>query len=217
LSPPAPAAVDRIDRLLPQTQCTQCGYPRCLDYAAAIAGGEAEINQCPPGAENTIEALAALTGRPVKPLNPDNGVVEPKALAVIDESACIGCRLCIKACPVDCIIGAGKLMHTVLAEECTGCKLCLPVCPTDCIHLVPAPLPEGSETPSRWPEFSQRQVDRARLRTQRKIERQAVRDDRRRARRMKHRRAALQQEIQAALTRKRSTITASRNIQGKTP
>ena len=195
--------VDRIDRLLPQTQCTQCDYPRCREYAKAIAGQEADINQCPPGAEITIAALSALTSRPVKPLNPDNGVVEPKVLAFIEEADCIGCKLCIKACPVDCIIGAGKLMHTVIANECTGCKLCIPVCPTDCIHLVPAPRPPEEEPPSRWPAFSQPQVEKARHQTEKKLQRESARCEQRRQRRLKSRRATLRQEIQAVMERKR--------------
>ena len=195
------ALVDRIDQLLPQTQCTQCDYPRCREYAAAIASGEADINQCPPGATVTIAALAALTGRPEKPLNPENGVEEDKVIASIRESACIGCKLCIKACPVDCIIGAGKLMHTVIADECTGCKLCLPVCPTDCIELIPAKPPTGEL--SRWAAFSQRQVEKARKRTELKITRGALKDARKRAQKLENKRAVLKAEIQAALARKR--------------
>ncbi len=203
MRPADPRAVERIDRLLPQTQCTQCGYPRCLDYATAIAAGDADINQCPPGADITIAALAAETGRPVKPLNPANGVEEPKELAWIDEAACIGCKLCIKACPVDCIIGAGKLMHTVIANECTGCKLCVPVCPTDCIHLVPAPPPGPGEKPSRWPAFSSDQVEKARRRTTLKLARETAAEKRRQEDRREQQRAALQAEIRAVLARKR--------------
>ncbi|HWQ40194.1 MAG TPA: electron transport complex subunit RsxB [Burkholderiales bacterium] len=129
--------VDRIDALLPQTQCTRCGYPSCGDYARAIAAGEAEINQCPPGGEATIRQLAALLERPYHPLNPVHGVERPRAAALIDESRCIGCTLCIQACPVDAIVGARSRMHTVLTEYCTGCELCLPPCPVDCIEMVP--------------------------------------------------------------------------------
>jgi H+/Na+-translocating ferredoxin:NAD+ oxidoreductase subunit B len=128
----------RIDALLPQTQCTRCGYPACLDYAEAIAAGEAQINQCPPGGARGIELLAALLGRDVLPLNPDNGVEKPAEAALIDEEACIGCTKCIQACPVDAIAGASKLMHTVIADECNGCELCIPPCPVDCIAMVPA-------------------------------------------------------------------------------
>lgn len=125
----------QIDALLPQTQCRQCGYEGCLPYAKAIACGEANINQCPPGGEAGIHALAHLLQRPYLPLNPAHGVTKPKAVAVIDEAKCIGCTLCIQACPVDAILGASKLMHTVINEECTGCELCLPPCPVDCIDM----------------------------------------------------------------------------------
>ena len=129
---------DAIDRILPQTQCTKCGYPACRPYASAIAAGEAAINRCPPGGEAGIHALAALTGRPYAPLDPACGVEQPRRVAVIDEARCIGCTLCIVACPVDAIAGARKQMHTVIAEFCTGCDLCLPPCPVDCIDMVPA-------------------------------------------------------------------------------
>jgi len=129
--------VDRIDALLPQTQCGQCGFPGCRPYAEAIAGGKADINQCPPGGEATIMALADLLDRDPKPLNPENGQEKPKTVAIIDEARCIGCTLCIQACPVDAIVGAAKHMHTVIAEECTGCNLCVPPCPVDCIDMVP--------------------------------------------------------------------------------
>lgn len=129
--------VEQIDALLPQTQCGQCSYPGCRPYATAIANGEADINQCPPGGETTIIALADLLDRDPKPLNPENGAVKPKMVAVIDEQTCIGCTLCIQACPVDAILGAAKQMHTIIEEECTGCELCLPPCPVDCIDMVP--------------------------------------------------------------------------------
>jgi electron transport complex protein RnfB len=129
---------ERIDALLPQTQCTKCGYPACRPYAEAIATGEAEINQCPPGGEAVIRALAALLGREARPLNPRNGIEQPRRVALIDEARCIGCTLCIKACPVDAIVGAAKLMHTVVTELCSGCDLCVAPCPVDCIAMVPA-------------------------------------------------------------------------------
>ena len=130
--------VEKIDALLPQTQCGQCTFPGCRPYATAIANGEADINQCPPGGEATIIALADLLGLDPKPLNPEHGVEEEiKTVAVIDEQICIGCTLCIQACPVDAILGAAKQMHTVIAAECTGCDLCLPPCPVDCIEMVP--------------------------------------------------------------------------------
>ncbi|WP_395642329.1 RnfABCDGE type electron transport complex subunit B [Rudaea sp.] len=128
--------VSRIDALLPQTQCTRCGYPACLAYAEAIAAGDADINQCPPGGAQGIRDLAALLGRGEKPLNPANGIDKPAEIAVIDEQACIGCTKCIQVCPVDAIVGANKLMHTVLREECNGCELCIPACPVDCIVMV---------------------------------------------------------------------------------
>lgn len=123
---------DRIDSLLPQTQCRQCGYPGCRPYAEAVAAGRSGINRCPPGGPETLHALADLTGRPVTPLE---GAHKPPAVARIDEPACIGCTLCIQACPVDAIVGAVNAMHTVIAGECTGCELCVPVCPVDCIAM----------------------------------------------------------------------------------
>jgi electron transport complex protein RnfB len=128
---------DRIDTLLPQTQCTRCGYSGCAPYAQAIAAGEAGINQCPPGGAAGVVKLAALLGREPLPLNPANGIEQPLTLAVIDESLCIGCTLCIKACPVDAIIGAAKQMHSVLPDWCTGCELCIAPCPVDCISMAP--------------------------------------------------------------------------------
>ena len=125
-----------IDALLPQTQCTKCGYNGCRPYADAIANGDADINQCPPGGAAGIRKLARLLNRPEKSLNPANGLEKPRTAAVIDESRCIGCMLCIKACPVDAIVGAAKRMHTVLTASCTGCDLCLPPCPVDCIDMV---------------------------------------------------------------------------------
>ena len=135
--------VDRIDALLPQTQCTKCGYDGCRPYAEAIAAGRAQINQCPPGGAAGIAKLATLLHRPVLPLNPANGVEKPLTVAVIDEALCIGCTLCIQACPVDAIVGSAKLMHTVLASHCTGCDLCLPPCPMDCIAMVPVEPPRS--------------------------------------------------------------------------
>ena len=128
--------VNAIDALLPQTQCTKCGYQGCRPYAEALAHGDADINQCPPGGAAGVRKLARLLGRDEKPLNPSNGTETPRAAAAIDESRCIGCMLCIEACPVDAIVGAAKRMHTVLTESCTGCELCLPPCPVDCIDMV---------------------------------------------------------------------------------
>lgn len=128
--------VDQIDSLLPQTQCGQCGFAGCRPYSTAIAKGEADINQCPPGGEVTIQALADLLGQDPKPLNPENGAHSIKTVALIDEQVCIGCTLCIQACPVDAIVGAAKQMHTVINDECTGCELCVPPCPVDCITMI---------------------------------------------------------------------------------
>jgi Na+-translocating ferredoxin:NAD+ oxidoreductase subunit B len=127
-----------IDRLLPQTQCGQCNFPGCKPYATAIAEGKADINQCPPGGDEGIKALAHLLKRDIKPLNPVHGIIKPAMLALIREPECIGCTKCIQACPVDAIIGAPKLMHTIISELCTGCELCIPPCPMDCIDLIPA-------------------------------------------------------------------------------
>jgi electron transport complex protein RnfB len=131
----------RIDALLPQTQCTRCGYAGCSPYAAAIADGLAQINQCPPGGAATIEALARLLNRSALPLNPANGIESPPLVAWIDEARCIGCARCLAPCPVDAIVGAQKYMHTVLADRCTGCELCLPPCPVDCIEMRTAAEP----------------------------------------------------------------------------
>ena len=148
-----------LNDALPQTQCTRCGYPDCSAYAQAMAAGEAAINQCPPGGQEGVARLAALTGRPVLALNPLHGVEAPRQLAVIDEAWCIGCTLCLKACPVDCIVGGPKLMHTVIDAQCTGCELCLPACPVDCIALVPA---SGART--GWQAWSEPQARQARER-----------------------------------------------------
>lgn len=126
---------ERIAAVLPQTQCTRCAYSDCAAYAQAIASGEASINQCPPGGAEGVERLSRITGLPVQPLNPAHGIEAPRAVAIIDEAWCIGCTLCIKACPVDAIVGSNRLMHTVIESHCTGCELCVPVCPVDCISL----------------------------------------------------------------------------------
>jgi electron transport complex protein RnfB len=137
MSDPIAVLADRIDALLPQTQCEQCGYHGCRPYAEAIARGEADISLCPPGGTAGIDKLAALLQRPVLPLDPAHGMEKPRMLARIVEADCIGCTKCIQACPVDAIVGAAKLMHTVLADDCTGCELCVPACPVDCIVLEP--------------------------------------------------------------------------------
>jgi electron transport complex protein RnfB len=128
--------VDKIDAILPQTQCGQCSYPGCKPYATAIAAGEADINRCPPGGEEGIRKLAELLGRDFIPFGEDTAAPKPKSVAFIDENICIGCTLCIQACPVDAIAGAAKQMHTIIESECTGCELCVAPCPVDCISMV---------------------------------------------------------------------------------
>lgn len=140
-----PTLADRIDDLLPQTQCEQCGFHGCRPYAEAIASGDAGIDRCPPGGAAGIERLAALLDRPVVPLDPTHGVEKPRALARIVEADCIGCTKCIQVCPVDAIVGASKVMHTVVVGLCTGCELCVPACPVDCIVLDPMPLAQAND------------------------------------------------------------------------
>ncbi|HQR85991.1 MAG: ferredoxin [Burkholderiales bacterium 35-55-47] len=151
--------IEQINNALPQTQCTRCGYPDCQRYAEAIAQGEADINQCPPGGTEGVERLAALTGKPALPLNPENGLEGPRTIAVIDEAWCIGCTLCIAACPTDAIVGANKRMHTVVEPYCTGCELCIPACPVDCISLEPIDI-----NLSGWASWPQEMADLARQR-----------------------------------------------------
>ncbi|HKT64469.1 MAG TPA: electron transport complex subunit RsxB, partial [Burkholderia sp.] len=158
---------DRIEDLLPQTQCTKCGYDGCRPYADAIAAGDANYNQCPPGGAEGIARLAKLLGKPVIPLNPVNGTEHPRAVAFIDESLCIGCTLCMQACPVDAIVGAPKQMHTIVASLCTGCDLCVPPCPVDCIAMIPV---TGDDT--GWDAWSQEQADAARARHDQRLARQ---------------------------------------------
>lgn len=149
----------RLLEALPQTQCTRCGYPDCAGYARAIEDGEAGIDQCPPGGAEGVARLSRLTGHPVRGIDPRFGVEGPRAMAVIDEAWCIGCTLCLDACPTDAIVGIHKRMHTVIEAHCTGCELCIPVCPVDCISLEVA-------TPGRsgWQAWSQEQADHARQR-----------------------------------------------------
>ena len=155
--PPLRPTAAALDAVLPQTQCTRCGYPDCRRYAEAMAAGEAGINRCPPGGAEGVQRLARLTGHRPDPLDEACGHEGPRALAVIDEAWCIGCTLCIKACPVDCIVGASKRMHTVVDEQCTGCELCLPACPVDCIAMVPV---TGAQT--GWQAWSAGQAALAR-------------------------------------------------------
>lgn len=159
MSPPAsPTLANQIEHLLPQTQCTKCGFDACRPYAQAVATGHASYNQCPPGGAEGVARLARLLGKPVIPLNPVNGIERTRTRAVIDEAVCIGCTLCIQACPVDAIIGAAKQMHAVLPSLCTGCDLCIAPCPVDCITM------ENVTTTTGWAAWSQAQADAARSR-----------------------------------------------------
>lgn len=200
----------QIDALLPQTQCTRCGYPDCAAYATAVAGGEADINRCPPGGEEGIARLATLTGRTALPLNPQNGKEGPRLLAVIDEAWCIGCTLCIKACPVDCIVGAPKQMHTVIDVQCTGCELCVPACPVDCISLLPVTITTG------WAAWSEAQAHDARERYafhRMRVERDRGENEARLAAKAQHKLENLESETRITqadeVERKRSVIDAA--------
>lgn len=153
--------VDQIDALLPQTQCGQCGYAGCRPYAEAIAEGE-EANKCPPGGETTMVALSELLGRDPTSLADAEAAEKPKSIAYIVEEECIGCTLCIQACPVDAILGAAKSMHTVIADECTGCELCIPPCPVECIHMHPL---EETITNWKWP-FPDQEGSQAQIRSE---------------------------------------------------
>jgi electron transport complex protein RnfB len=150
--------VDRLHDALPQTQCTRCGFPDCRAYAQAIADGQADINQCPPGGAQGIVRLAAITGAPVLALNTSHGIEATRAVAVIDENWCIGCTLCQPVCPTDAIVGSNKLMHTVIESHCTGCQLCVPACPVDCIEMVEVTQTTG------WSAWSSDQANEARQR-----------------------------------------------------
>lgn len=165
--------VDAIEALLPQTQCTRCGYAGCRPYAEAIDRADAQINQCPPGGRAVIERLAALLQRAPLPLNPAHGTEGPPVLARIDEQACIGCAKCLPPCPVDAIIGARKHMHTVVAELCTGCELCIAPCPVDCITLVPRPAPPQS-CPAPEPAVNRLRYNAHRARIERRARERAT-------------------------------------------
>jgi Na+-translocating ferredoxin:NAD+ oxidoreductase subunit B len=201
----------RLNDALPQTQCTRCGYPDCRAYAQAIADGEAGINRCPPGGAEGIKRLAAITAQPISALDPSRGTEGPRLLAVIDEAWCIGCTLCIKACPVDSIIGASKVMHTVIDVQCTGCELCVPVCPVDCISLVPV---TGAAT--GWQAWSEPQAQNARERYswhQQRLARDRRENDARLAAKAQSKLADLEQHSAisdpAALQAKRAVIEAA--------
>ncbi|HVZ43514.1 MAG TPA: electron transport complex subunit RsxB [Ramlibacter sp.] len=201
----------RIHAALPQTQCTRCGYPDCAGYAQAIAAGEARINQCPPGGAEGIARLAAITGQPVPALNPDNGVEGPRAVAIIDENWCIGCTLCIEACPTDAILGTHKRMHTVIEPYCTGCELCIPVCPVDCIALENV---TGERTGWRaWSEGEARQAQERYEFRQVRLAREAVEHEERLQKKAEAKLADLEGLTRDAqgeeLARKRSVIEAA--------
>ena len=211
LTPAQAALAEALNDALPQTQCTRCSYPDCHGYASAIACGEAEINQCPPGGAEGIVRLAALTGRPALPLNPENGHEGPRLVAVIDEAWCIGCTLCIKACPVDCVVGAAKKMHTIVERECTGCELCVPACPVDCISLEPV---TGTQT--GWAAWSPEQATEARQRyafRQMRVARDKRENDERLAAKATHKLADLENQTRLtdpeAIARKRAVIEAA--------
>jgi electron transport complex protein RnfB len=186
--------VDRIEDLLPQTQCTKCGYAGCRPYAEAIASGEAHHNQCPPGGAEGVARLARLLDKPVIPLNPANGVERVRPVALIDEAVCIGCTLCIQACPVDAIVGAAGQMHTVLPDLCTGCDLCVAPCPVDCIAMLDA-------TPGKtgWDAWPQTLADAARTRHGSRAQR-LQRERRENDARLAAKAAAKLKEIEAAPT-----------------
>lgn len=159
---------DRVEDLLPQTQCTKCGYDGCRPYAEAVAAGAANYNQCPPGGAEGVARLARLLGKPVIALNPANGVERPRPVAFIDESLCIGCTLCMQACPVDAIVGAPKQMHTIVKDQCTGCDLCVAPCPVDCIAMIPV-----TGDAAGWDAWTEQQAAAARVRHDRRLARLA--------------------------------------------
>ncbi|HEX4856521.1 MAG TPA: RnfABCDGE type electron transport complex subunit B [Limnobacter sp.] len=165
--------VQKIDDLLPQTQCKQCGFEGCLPYARALAAQQADINRCPPGGAATIQSLSVLLNKPVKPVDPDCGVTTERHIANVDPQHCIGCTLCIKACPVDAIIGSSKRRHAVIAELCTGCELCIPPCPVDCIDMVF--LPQFSNWSTDQAHAARTRMNQRELRLKRQKAEQAQR------------------------------------------
>lgn len=194
---------DVLDALLPQTQCTRCGYPACRPYAEAVASGDADINRCPPGGAAGIARLAQATGRAPIPLDADCGLEKTvETVARIVEADCIGCTKCIQACPVDAIVGAMNLMHTVIRDECNGCDLCLPVCPVDCIVMEPAPaVPPAFE---RAAQFRERHLARGR-----RLERRAADDEQRR--RQRKTAAPAVDPVAAALARLGASAAPAKN------
>ena len=207
-----PTLADQIDALLPQTQCTRCGYPDCRTYAEAIATGQTEINRCPPGGTKGVVRLAAVTGRAALPLDTSCGVEGPLTVAVIDERWCIGCTLCIKACPVDCIVGTHKQMHTVIESRCTGCELCLPACPVDCISLeVTTPGRTGwlAWTDTQAKEARTRYLDRNERRSRTGLQ-HAAQLEAKAAHKLEHLETLTKQaEVPGELDRKRQIIEAA--------
>lgn len=196
------ALADQIDALLPQTQCRRCGYLDCRAYAEAIANDETDINRCPPGGSETIQALAKLTHRDHKPLDPEVGLFQPDTVAFIDEPLCIGCTKCIQACPVDAIVGAAKQMHTVIESLCTGCELCIPPCPVDCIRVVPAhAATEGIPVPVTEP--ARADFFRARYR------KRHARLERNRLERQSRRREALSSNTAEVIAHRKAEIAAA--------
>jgi Na+-translocating ferredoxin:NAD+ oxidoreductase subunit B len=186
---------ESVEALLPQTQCRLCGYNGCRPYAEAIAAGHAAINRCPPGGDDTIRDLARLTGVPYAPLDPAFGAETPPAIAIIDETLCIGCTLCIQACPVDAIAGAAKHMHTVIADECTGCRLCIPPCPVDCIAMIETGAVSHAERARRAAQYKRRHDARLARLEQERIE--GLQADHRRLAEQK-KRATVQRAMQRA-------------------
>ena len=162
--------IEKINSILPQTQCGKCGFSGCKPYATAIAEGLADINQCPPGNKEGIQKLATLLGVEPKPLNTKHGLPKPESVALIDEETCIGCTFCIQACPVDAIVGASKKLHTVIAPECTGCELCIAPCPVDCITIIPLKK-KADDLYIYGNKFEKKSADHLRIRYERRIKR----------------------------------------------
>jgi electron transport complex protein RnfB len=201
----AGSLVDQVDRLLPQTQCSRCGYPACRPYAEALAAGEADINRCPPGGAATLLALARTLGVEAKPLDPSCGETGPPSVAAIEEHACIGCTLCLQACPVDAIVGAAGQMHTVIKAECTGCALCIEPCPVDCIRMHPAPFGTPHTGSQAWREGRAVRARRRHQARRRRLQGQRERAQRKQLAAARRRsRAAKQAAIAAAVARVRA-------------
>lgn len=208
---PSVPSVQQIHALLPQTQCTRCGYPDCLSYAQAIHRGEAAINRCPPGGAQGMQRLAQLTGQAEQPLDPDCGGEGPRHVAAVNEAWCIGCTLCIKACPVDCILGSNKHMHTVIEADCTGCGLCIPVCPVDCIDWIDiTPGQVGwaawspAEAASALKRYTERNVRRARAQAEHAQRLEAKAHDK-----LAHLDTLTKANDEAELARKRAVVEAA--------